>query len=155
LREEAFYGRGGLMAKARAGVYNRGERRHEGRTVIETRIELPGAPEQVREFVGAADAMLHERAKNSQGLKFSGVWTSDGSTPVTERVRLTVRLGQDELSRPVTAAELADPRDARDAVRDAMRGLLRESSHRSAREIVRLVEEIRSALASELATVGQ
>ncbi len=122
--------------------------------MIETRIELPGAPPELRHLVEAADAVLHERAENSQGLKFVGVWSADGSAPVTERMRLTVRLDQDEVSHAVTAAELADHRDTRDAVREAVRAVVRESSHRSAREIVRLVEEIRSELASEVTTVG-
>jgi hypothetical protein len=123
--------------------------------MIETRIELPDAPADVLKRVEAADAMLHERAENAQGLKFFGVWTADGSAPLTEQVRLTVRLGQDEFSRSITRTELTDPRNARDAVRDAVWGVTRESSHRSARELLRVVAEIKADAASELESVGR
>ena len=122
--------------------------------MIETRIDLPGAPAEVLKLVQAADAMLRERAENTQGLKYAGEWTADGLAPLTERVRLTVRLGGDEFSRPISRTELTDPRDTRDAIRAAMRVLLRESSHRNTRELLRLVEEIRAANAAELETVG-
>ena len=71
--------------------------------MIETRIDLPGAPEEVRKLVEAADAVLRERAKNSRGLRIAGVWGLDGSAPVTERVRLTLRLDPVELAVSVSA----------------------------------------------------
>lgn len=114
--------------------------------MIETRIELPDAPTELRKQVEAADAVLRNEANKIKGLTLSGIWRQDDPTRSHGHVHLALRLGQDGAGFGLVPAELQDLGRVRSLVREALWTLTTEYAQTLQQEILQLREELKGDL---------
>jgi hypothetical protein len=114
--------------------------------MVESRIELPGAPADLLRLVEAADAMLREHGSKLKGQTVKAVWRVDGSFPPTERIALDLVLNRVVTTFVVWRAQLADPKKMRAAIRDHMWMVVTTFALNNQDEILKLVAELKPPL---------
>ncbi len=134
------------MAKEMAGGYTVTGDPSEGRVMIETRIELPGAPAEVRALVEAADAILREEAEKLKGLALDADWKSLDPPPVPYWVRLTLRLGTAGMSFGFEYSQLANPKEVRATIRQSLWGLATNYAETLRQDVIKLRKEMKPEL---------